>query len=350
MEILSKNWKTARTFMPEIIAPGTGLSPLTPKSVIPVNNVFTLQDALNGRKYKLPGAGGSWGDGEDIESSYKEEGDAYRRNIRDAEILSNMTQPLMVPKEKWKVRVPGGSQIFDSFEAANRYKRELQNKGIRASWVSRVAQNNQSRVEITANALAKTFMVESINVFEGVKEIGSAFCIGDGLFLTCAHVIKKYNKLTEQNIDSASLSGKIKINIVQNGQNHEAQLLNFNSAWDIALLKCDIRSDSFQFDTNIAVGEEIFAIGSPHGFDNNVTFGTIGSLDRDIYGYENAPKYIFVDLSAFPGNSGGPVIKVSNGKVVGMITAIVSPKGDYGLNAGLPSTYLEQFCKMNNVI
>ena len=35
----SKLSKEARTFMPEILAPGTGLSPLTNKSIIPTNNI-----------------------------------------------------------------------------------------------------------------------------------------------------------------------------------------------------------------------------------------------------------------------------------------------------------------------
>ena len=350
MEDLSKKWKTARTFMPEIISPGTGLSPLTPKSIIPTNNVFTIQDVLDGKKYRLPGGGGSWSDGEDVSSSYKETGDMYKRRERDLEILTKMMSPSSAPKEKWRVRVPGGSRTFNSFELANRYKRELQNKGVRASWVSRIAQDNsQSKVEVTAEALTKTFMVESFNVYENVKEVGSAFCVGEGLFLTCAHVIKKYNKNSEKDLDSQSVSGMIKVYMIQNGKRFDVELLNFNTMWDIALLKCNIHCGSFQFDRDFAIGEEVMAVGSPHGFENNVTFGTVGSMNRDIYGYEDAPKYIFVDLSAFPGNSGGPIVKVNNGKVVGMLTAIVSPNGDYGLNAGLPSSYLDRFCIMNKV-
>ena len=49
--------KEARTFMPEIMAPGTGLTPPTQKSVVPTNNVHTIQDVLDGRKYKNTGIG-----------------------------------------------------------------------------------------------------------------------------------------------------------------------------------------------------------------------------------------------------------------------------------------------------
>ena len=65
-----KYYKQARTFLPEILAPGTGLSPTTDKSVVPTNNVYTIQDVLDGRKYTLPGGGGDWSSGEDVSKSY----------------------------------------------------------------------------------------------------------------------------------------------------------------------------------------------------------------------------------------------------------------------------------------
>lgn len=343
--------KEARTFMPEILAPGTGLSPLTQKSIIPTNNVTTIQDILNGKKYKLPGGGGDWSSGEDISKSYKEEGDLYKRRERDLDILARMSTPSQHEHQKWKIRVPGGTYIRDTFEMATKLKSDLQSKGIKAVWVSRIAQTEtRSRVEVVSESLSKTFMVESYDIYNNVKEVGSAFCVAENTFLTCAHVVKKYNKNTEKGLDSNDISGMIKIFLVQNGKKYDAQLVSLNAAWDIAVLRCNVPCNSFGIDTKINVGEEILAVGSPHGFENNVTLGTIGSLDKTIYTYKEAPKYMFVDLSAFPGNSGGPIVKVSNGKVVGMLTAIVSSKGDYGLNAGLPSYYIERYCIMEKII
>jgi S1-C subfamily serine protease len=345
--------KAQRTFMPEIIAPGTGLSPLTQKSVIPTNNVVTIQDILNGKKYNLPGGGGDWssGHGEDVSKSFREDGDAYKRKERDLEILNKMITPSQREPQKWKIRVPGGTYVRDSFELATQLKRELQNKGVKTVWVSRIAQGpTRSRVEVVSDALSKTFMVESFDIYKGVKEVGSAFCVAENTFVTCAHVIKKYNKNAEKGLDSNQISGMIKIFLVQNGKRFDAELVSFNPTWDIAILKSKVNANKFDIDTQVNVGEDILAVGSPHGFENNVTFGTIGSLDKTIYSYKEAPKYMFVDLSAFPGNSGGPIIKVSNGKIVGMLTAIVSSKGDYGLNAGLPSYYIERYCIMEGVI
>lgn len=347
--------KEARTFMPEILAPGTGLSPIDQRSVLPTNNVVTIKDILDGRKNMkdlLPSGGGDWasGWGNDVSKSYKETGDMYKRIERDMEILKKMTTPSEREPQKWKIRVPGGTYVRDSFELATQLKRELNEKGIKTVWISRVAQSTRSRVEVVSDALAKTFMIESFDIYNNVKEVGSAFCVATNTFMTCAHVIKKYDKNSEKRLDSQAVSGMIKIFLVQNGKRYDAELIDFNPTWDIALIRCNANSDSFDFDTKINVGEEILAVGSPHGFENNVTFGTVGSLDKIIYTYKGAPNYIFVDLSAFPGNSGGPIINVSNGKVVGMLTAIVSSQGDYGLNAGLPSYYLERYCIMEDVI
>lgn len=340
--------------MPEIISPGTGLSPITDKSVIPANNVFTLQDALEGKKYRIPSGGGDWSEmspqtwGEDVGKSYKEDGGQYKREQMDMSILEGMLPIGQLNMEKWRVKVPGGAKTFSSYYSAQKYISNLKDKGISSISLTRIAQNNKAIV--IAEALEKTFMVESINALKGVREIGSAFCIGPGLFLTCAHVISRYDKnnnAARKEMENVGISNNIQIFLMQNNQKYPAVIEKVNPTLDIALLRADIDVEPFELDNrqSITIGLDIMAVGSPHGFENNVTFGTIGSLNRRIYNYTNAPDYIFVDLSAFPGNSGCPIVNINNGKVIGMLTAIVSDVGEYGLNAGLSSIYLEQFLK-----
>jgi len=192
-------------------------------------------------------------------------------------------------------------------------------------------------------------MVETLNLQEGIKMNGAAFCIAPNYFITCAHVIKKYNKNVEKELDFSSFSNIIKVSLLQDGKKIPVEVIDMNASWDMALLRADISVEPFSLDTNISVGEEILTIGSPHGFENNASFGFIGSLDRKIYTYKGAPDYIFIDAPVFTGNSGGPIIRQSNGAVVGVLTAIVAANGEYGLNAGLSPKYIENFCIMNNV-
>lgn len=325
------------------------LSPPTQKSVMPFNNVPTIGDIMNGTPYAPDvHARGDWGNGEDVDKSYRDSGDEYKRQAKDFDLLTKMQNDVALLEQpgKWKVRVPGGSRTFLSMEAVQSY---IRNHHIPFSYVTRMAQvmsEPVDRVALVSDSLSKCFMVESLNPIEGVKETGSAFCVAPGLFITCAHVVKKYDKT--QAVSSKNFAEGVIVNLTHSGSYHKASVVVVNLHWDLALLKSDIKADPFTLSTNINAGENVIAIGSPHGFENNVTDGIVSSLDRSIFSYENAPKYFFLDLMVFPGNSGGPVIRENTGEVVGMVSLIISATDSgYGLNAGLPASYIEQFLKLN---
>jgi len=327
------------------------ISPSTSRGVMPFNNVPTIQDLMRGnikiQDYN-PHSQGDWAPGEDVDKSYREKGDDYKRRERDVEILSALLGNQFITPQKWMVKVPGGTKTFMSFELARKYTRE---KNIPFSHVQRVAQNKkdslsseQSRIDVIANSINKTLMVQSINVSRGVIGTGSAFCVAPTYFITCAHVLNHYNK--NENIGEDYFF-QSKISLIQRGQKTEAFVIKVDPKLDIALLKCNIDAEPFKIDLEILTGMDIIVIGSPHSYENNVSIGTVGSMERKIYFYKGAPEYMFVDLSVFSGNSGGPVIKVDSGKVIGMVTLIVAEDGGYGLNAALPSHYILKFCSQN---
>lgn len=325
------------------------ISPTTQKSVMPFNNVPTVQDIIEHkidlRDYS-PHSGGDWAPGKDVDKSYKEEGDDYKRKERDLSILNFMTEVREKNPQKWMVKIPGGSKTFMSFDLARQYIRD---KKMPFSYVRRIAQQivnpqEQLRVDVIADSLEKTFMVESINMSQGVRDSGSAFCISPTYFLTCAHVIRGYNKNKEVGLDYFSDS---MVSLIYGNQKIEAHVVDIDPKLDMALLKSNLDADPLKIDMSIEIGKDIIVIGSPHGYENNVSTGTVGALGRKVYFYKGAPDYMFVDLSVFPGNSGGPVIRVDNGKVVGMVTLIVADAGGYGLNAALPSSYIIDFCRKN---
>jgi S1-C subfamily serine protease len=49
---------------------------------------------------------------------------------------------------------------------------------------------------------------------------------------------------------------------------------------------------------------------------------------------------LFTDAKILPGNSGGPLVSLSDGKAIGMIEIIVGEDAPYGLNAAIQSEYL----------
>ncbi len=88
----------------------------------------------------------------------------------------------------------------------------------------------------------------------------------------------------------------------------------------------------------LEVGQKVYAIGNPFGFDQTLTTGIISGLGREIMAATKRPieGVIQTDAAINPGNSGGPLLD-SAGRVIGVNTAILSPSGAYaGIGFAVP--------------
>jgi len=185
-------------------------------------------------------------------------------------------------------------------------------------------------VPLIADVMPGCFKVESESATLGKREVGSCFCISNGRFLTCAHVISKKEE------DPSTLA----ISIVDDNRRFSAKVEDIDYDMDLAMISCrmqDYYPLSLKSISEVMVGQEIICVGSPHGFDNNVSRGIVSSKGRVVEGDE--VTYFFIDLSVSPGSSGGPVVDVSDGSVVGIAAIIVEPSGNYGLNAAIPCDF-----------
>jgi S1-C subfamily serine protease len=89
---------------------------------------------------------------------------------------------------------------------------------------------------------------------------------------------------------------------------------------------------------DLRVGQSVFAIGNPFGFDHTLTTGVISGLGREINSVNNQTIQgaIQTDAAINPGNSGGPLLDRS-GRLIGVNTSIVSPSGAYaGIGFAVP--------------
>lgn len=122
-----------------------------------------------------------------------------------------------------------------------------------------------------------------------------------------------------------------------------AELVGTDPDRDLAVLKIQAPPDRLPAipigtSSDLEVGQKVFAIGNPFGFDQTLTTGVISGLGREIESVTARPiaGVIQTDAAINPGNSGGPLLD-SAGRVIGINTAIVSPSGAYaGIGFAVP--------------
>ena len=161
--------------------------------------------------------------------------------------------------------------------------------------------------------------------------IGSGVILSeDGIVLTNAHVVSP--RAVEVNVTLASL------------ERVGARLIGWDHWTDLAVLRIDldeVRRRGLKFehaafgDSNkLYPGQEVFAVGTPHGLTRTVTRGIISNNNRyfedsrAVNGYETGAfnTWLQTDAAINPGNSGGPLV-TGDGKVIG-----ISSRGYLGAN------------------
>jgi len=101
---------------------------------------------------------------------------------------------------------------------------------------------------------------------------------------------------------------------------------------DLAVLKARTIPDGLAVATirstaDLALGDQVFAVGFPFGIGPSVTAGVVSGLRREFrspQGKRLLTNLIQFDAAANPGSSGGPLV-TADGAVVGIVTGILNP-------------------------
>lgn len=151
---------------------------------------------------------------------------------------------------------------------------------------------------------------------------GSGFLYNDkGDIVTNAHVIAESDMIYVR---------------TANAHLYPAAIVGIDDETDIAVLRVpELSGRSFieiEKEKTTEIGDEIIALGSPHGFQNTVTLGIISGLDRnfsvDGYDYKNVYQ---ISAQITHGNSGGPLINRYSGKVIG-VNSVGTEDGTIGFS------------------
>ncbi|KSU58468.1 MULTISPECIES: S1C family serine protease [unclassified Gordonia (in: high G+C Gram-positive bacteria)] len=162
---------------------------------------------------------------------------------------------------------------------------------------------------------------------------GGAMGSGSGVVLSEDGVI-----MTNNHVVSAGGNGpasRVAVNFAD-GSRAEARVLGADPISDIAVIKVD-RDDVTPItvgnSNNLAVGQDVIAIGSPLGLAGTVTTGIISALNRPVLtsrdpgtNTTSVIDAIQTDAAINPGNSGGALVN-ARGALIGINTAIATLGG-----------------------
>ncbi len=155
--------------------------------------------------------------------------------------------------------------------------------------------------------------------------LGSGVIISqDGYILTNNHVVEGADEIDVTLSDS---------------RRARARTIGTDPETDLAILKIEldklpviVLGNSDQ----LAVGDQVLAMGNPFGVGQTVTSGIVSALGRSQLGINTFENFIQTDAAINPGNSGGALVDVY-GNLLGINTAIYSRSGgSLGIGFAIP--------------
>jgi serine protease Do len=144
--------------------------------------------------------------------------------------------------------------------------------------------------------------------------LGSGFIINeDGFLMTNFHVIEGETQI------SVEVYHQAPDGVLERKTYKQVRIIAMNKFEDLTLLKIEDKDvPKFKYvvmgnSDALAVGERVFAIGSPLGLERTVTEGILSTKTRQMGG----ELYLQTTAQINPGNSGGPLFDMS-GEVIGI--------------------------------
>ena len=137
---------------------------------------------------------------------------------------------------------------------------------------------------------------------------------------------------------------------LEDGREVKATKIGTDPTTDLAVIKIDVDGNlptlEFADSDKVNVGEWVLAVGNPFSYlTSTVTAGIVSAKGRDldiISEDKSIEEFIQTDAAVNPGNSGGALVN-TEGKLVGINTAIATPTGVYaGYSFAIPSNLVKR--------
>lgn len=175
-----------------------------------------------------------------------------------------------------------------------------------------------------SNPLYEFFYGEGAARPREVRGFGSGVIVtSDGYIVTNNHVVEDADEVEVTLNDKRTFS---------------ADVVGRDPSTDIAVLK--IKADDLPYirfgnSDAIRLGEWVLAVGNPFNLTSTVTAGIVSARGRSLGLLDNQYRiesFIQTDAALNQGNSGGALVN-TQGELIGITTAIISPSGAYAGNS-----------------
>lgn len=155
--------------------------------------------------------------------------------------------------------------------------------------------------------------------YKSSKTGGANGCSGFIIDLAKGYIVTNYHCVDVDELDYLKLK-------LENGKIYDGKIVGRDPLSDVAVVAVtDTNFDRdglaqlrFGDSDALQLGEEVFVLGAPKGFERSVARGVISGLDRALF-IISIGKQIQTDVRTFSGNSGSPLLNLA-GEVVGLHT------------------------------
>ena len=211
-------------------------------------------------------------------------------------------------------KVPDAAAHQRAFEELAKDVAALETRNNVLKKVIRLVRPSVVHIEVRKNTGPRTV---------GLEEAGSGMIIA---------VDKKHYILTNRHVITNAELTNIQIRLSDNRRIHPHKIWE-DHLTDVAVMEITtehVLPVHLGNSKKTEIGEFVFAVGSPFGLHQTVTYGIVSAKGRQSLslGDEGVPLQDFLqtDAAINPGNSGGPLVNL-RGQVIGMNTAIASNSG-----------------------
>lgn len=141
--------------------------------------------------------------------------------------------------------------------------------------------------------------------------------VADGKVLTAAHVVQFASRIEVEFANATRASARV----VASAPLADLALLQ------VASVPPGAHPASLGDSSALDVGDQIFAIGTPHGLSHSLSVGWVSGR-RSGNAFENlvALEVLQIDMAVYEGNSGGPIFNLT-GEVVGIVSHVLLQLG-----------------------